>query len=251
MFVWTCGNGVTSDSFLHFSVEMICRVRFLQGLEMWLWHCSRGKLFYSLHLIVSRLSLLPWPSRLLAAGLSMALASPCLFSQPSNKSLATTVLWRKFTDARASKGLSRVSFWIDQQEELIRKRCWPSTTASRAQAVDCCLGAGGRNSFSRCGSSGKQKRLLVQWGQAVQETGSVDQPDATSCCSSFPACGSVASSYMCKLYTKPALSNQPDSKSWYFPSWVIRLKSKASRRYQLASNLQVGEETNLVNLTEN
>ena len=79
MFVCTCGNGVTSDSFLHFSVEMICRVRFLQGLEMWLWHCSRGKLFYSLHLIVSRLSLLPWPSRLLAAGLSMALASPCLF----------------------------------------------------------------------------------------------------------------------------------------------------------------------------
>ena len=85
MFVWTCGNGVTSDSFLHFSVEMICRVRFLQGLEMWLWHCSRGKLFYSLHLIVSRLSLLPWPSRLLAAGLSMALASPCLFSNlPTN-----------------------------------------------------------------------------------------------------------------------------------------------------------------------
>ena len=84
LYIWTCGNGVTSDSFLHFSVEMICRVRFLQGLEMWLWHCSRGKLFYNLHLIVSRLSLLPWPSRLLAAGLSMALASPCLFSQPSN-----------------------------------------------------------------------------------------------------------------------------------------------------------------------
>ena len=85
MFVWTCDNGVTSDSFLHFSVEMICRVRFLQGLEMWLWHCSRGKLFYSLHLIVSRLSLLPWPSRLLAAGLSMALASPCFFSNlPTN-----------------------------------------------------------------------------------------------------------------------------------------------------------------------
>ena len=132
---------------------------------------------------------------------------------------------------------------MDQQEELIRKQCWPSTTASRARAVDCCLGAGGRNSFSRCGSSRKQKRLLVQWGQAVQETGSLDQPDSTSCCSAFPACGSVASSYMCNLYTKPALSNQTDSKSWYFSCRVIRLKTKASRRYQLASSPQAGEET--------
>ena len=52
--------------------------------KAWKCGCDTAQEENSLHLIVSRLSLLPWPSRLLAAGLSMALASPCLFSQPSN-----------------------------------------------------------------------------------------------------------------------------------------------------------------------